>query len=134
MEDSNPASSPVEPNVKLEKHGEEEKVDATLFKQIIGSLRYVCNSRPDIGFAVGLLSRYMSELRVLHMKVARRILRYLKGSINYGILFRQDSEGKEAIVNCFSYADWCGYKEDQRSTTGYLFLVFGAPISWCSKK
>ena len=74
MNDSNPASSPVEPNVKLEKNGDEDKVDVTLFKQIVGSLRYLCNSRPDIGFAVGLVSRYMSEPRVSHMKAARRIL------------------------------------------------------------
>ena len=52
MDDSNPASSPVEQNVKLEKNGEEEKVDVTLFKQIVGSLRYLFNSRPDIGFPV----------------------------------------------------------------------------------
>src|ERR1044072_7794287 len=88
----NPASSPVEPNVKLEKNGEEEKVDVTLFKQIVGSLRYLCNSRLDIGFVVGLVSRYMSEPRVTHIKDARRILRYLKGSINCGKLFRQNSE------------------------------------------
>ncbi|XP_058746893.1 secreted RxLR effector protein 161-like [Vicia villosa] len=134
MKDWNPASSLIEPNVKLEKHGEEDKVNATLFKQIIGSLRYVCNSRPDIGFAVELVSRYMSEPRVLHMKAARRILIYLKGSINCGILFRQESGGKEAIVNYFSDVDWCGDKEDRRSTTGYFFQVFGAPISWCLKK
>ena len=134
MDDSNPASSPIEPNLKLENHGEEDKVDVTLFKQIVGSLRYMCNSRPDIGFAVGLVSRYMSEPRVSHMKAARRILRYLKGSIDYGILFRRDSEGKEVTVTCFSDADWCGDKEDRRSTTGYFFQVFGAPISWCSKK
>ena len=59
MDDSNPASSPVEPNVKLEKNGEEDKVDATLFKQIVGSMRYVCNSLPDTGFTVGLVRRYM---------------------------------------------------------------------------
>ena len=87
MDDLNPASSLVEPNVKLEKNGEEDKVDTTLFKQIMGSLRYVCNNRPDVCFTVGLVSRYMSEPRVSHMKVARRILRYLKGSINCGILF-----------------------------------------------
>src|ERR1051325_6785695 len=134
MDDSNPASSPFEPNVKLEKNGEEEKIDVTLFKQIVGSLRYLCNSRPDIGFGVGLVSRYMSEPTVSHMKAARKILRYLKGSINCGILFRRNSEDKEAIVNYFSDADWCGDKEDRRSTTGYFFQVFGSPISWCSKK
>ncbi|XP_050878860.1 uncharacterized mitochondrial protein AtMg00810-like [Lathyrus oleraceus] len=53
MDDLTPTSSPVEQNLKLEKHGEEDKVDATLFKQIVGSLRYVCNNRPDIGFSVG---------------------------------------------------------------------------------
>ena len=98
MDDSNPASSLVEPNVKLEKNGEEEKVDVTLFKKIVGSLRYLCNSRPDIGFIVRLVRRYMSEPRVSHMKAARRILRYLKGSINCGILFQRNRGDKETIV------------------------------------
>ena len=68
------------------------------------------------------------------MKAARRIMRYLIESTNYGILFRRDSESKEAMVTCYSDADWCGDKEDRRSTTGCFFQVFGAPISWCSKK
>ncbi|XP_058754774.1 secreted RxLR effector protein 161-like [Vicia villosa] len=134
MDDSIPASSPVEPNVKLEKNGEEDKVDVTLFKQIVGSLRYICNSRPDIGFTVRLVSRYMSEPKVSHMKAARIILRYLKGSIECRILFRRNFEDKEARVTYFLHVDWCGDKEDRRSTTGYFFQVFGAPISWCSKK
>ncbi|XP_050902079.1 uncharacterized mitochondrial protein AtMg00810-like [Lathyrus oleraceus] len=69
MDDSTPASSPIKPNMKLEKHGEEDKVDATLFKQIVGSLRYVCNSRPDICFSVELVNRCMSEPKVSHMKM-----------------------------------------------------------------
>ncbi|XP_058759290.1 secreted RxLR effector protein 161-like [Vicia villosa] len=77
----------------------------------------------------------MSEPRVSHMKAARRTLRYLKGSIEYGIQFRRNYEDKEAIITCFSDADWCGDKEDQRCTTDeYFFQVFGAPVSWCSKK
>ncbi|XP_058734028.1 secreted RxLR effector protein 161-like [Vicia villosa] len=76
----------------------------------------------------------MSEPRASHMKAARRILRYLKGSIDYGILFRRDSEDREATITCYSDADWGGDEEDRRSTTGYFFQVFGAPISWCSKK
>src|SRR4051812_23482341 len=94
----NPASSPVEPNLKLEKNREEDKVDVTLFKQIVGSLRYMCNSRPNKGFTVRLVRKYMSEPRVSHMKTARRILRYLKGSIEYGIIFRQNYEDKEATI------------------------------------
>ncbi|MCI65780.1 hypothetical protein A2U01_0087038, partial [Trifolium medium] len=56
-------------------------------------------------FSDGLVSRYMSEPRVSHMKAARRILRYSKGSINYGILFPRDSKSKEATVTCYSDAD-----------------------------
>lgn len=78
-DDSTSASSPVEPNLKMEKHGEEEKVNATLFKKIVRSMRYVCNSRSDIGFSVGLVRRYMSGSKVSHMKATRRILSYLKG-------------------------------------------------------
>lgn len=126
MDDSAPASLLVEPNLKLEKYVEEDIVDATLNKQIVGSLRYVCNNRPDIGLSFGSVSIYMSELRVAHMKIARRILRHLKGSINYEIIFRRDSESKKVMVTCYSYDDWCGDKEDQKSTTDYFFQVFGA--------
>ena len=99
MDDLNPTSSPVEPKMKLEKHGEEVIVDVTLFKQIVVSLRYVCNSRPAIGFSLRLVSRYMDEPKVSHMKAERRILRYLKGSINCGILFPRDFESKEVVIN-----------------------------------
>lgn len=78
MDDSNSASSPVEPQMKLEKHGEEDKVDVTLVKQIVGSLRYVCNIRPDINFSIALVRRYMDEPKVSYMKAIRRIFRYLK--------------------------------------------------------
>lgn len=87
MENSNHASSPIQSNLKLEKHGEEDKVESTLFKKNLGSLRYVCNNRPDIGFSFRLVGRYMDESKVSHMKSARRILRHFKGSMNYEILF-----------------------------------------------
>lgn len=131
---SNPAAFPIKSNLKLEKNGDEDKVDATLFKQIVGSLRYVRNSRPDIGFSVGLVSRYMDDLRVSHMQVTRRIFRYLKGTLNYGILFPRSLDVNNVMITCYSYANWCGYELDQRSTTGYFFQVFGAPISWCFRK
>lgn len=82
MLDSNPAATPIEVNLKLEKNGDNDKVDVTLFKQIIGSLRHVCNNRPDIGFSVGLVSKYMDEPIVSHTKATRRILRCLKGTLN----------------------------------------------------
>jgi hypothetical protein len=134
MFECNHAASPVEANLKLEKCGEEEKVDATLFKQIVGSLRYLCNIRPDIGFSVGLVSRYMDDPRISHMKAARRILRYLNGTINYGIFFPSSTDDNDALITCYSDSDWYGDKSDRRSTTCSFFKVFGAPISWCSRK
>lgn len=68
------------------------------------------------------------------MKATRRILRYLKGSINYGILFPWDSESKEVMITWYLDVDWCGDKEDRRSPTDYLFQVLGALISLCSRK
>jgi hypothetical protein len=111
MYDSTPTSLSVEANLKLEKHGEEDIVDTTLFKQIVGSMIYVCNSQSNIDFSVKLVSRHMSEPNVSHMNVARRILKYLKESTNYRILFRRDSERKEDMVTCYSDANWCGIRK-----------------------
>jgi len=70
MMNCNSSSSPTETNVKLVMNEEEEHVDPILFKQIVGSLRYLCNSRHDIAYAVGIISRFMSELRVSHLLTA----------------------------------------------------------------
>lgn len=101
MLDWNLAVSPIEANLKLEKNGHEDKVDATLFKQIVGSLRYVCNNMSVIGFYVCLVRRYMDDPRVSHMKAARRIMRYLKGTLNCGILFSRNSDGNDAMITCY---------------------------------
>jgi len=66
MIEYNHTTSPIEANLKLEKGGKEEKVDGTLFKQIVGSLRYICNNRLDIGFLVGLVSRYRNDPIISH--------------------------------------------------------------------
>lgn len=66
---------------------DDEEVDLILFKQLIGYLRYLCNSRPNIAFSIGLVSRYMLEPRKSHLMVAKRILRYIKGTLEYGVLF-----------------------------------------------
>ena len=64
--------------VKLLMNKEEELVDPTLFKQIVGSLRYLCNSRPNIAYAVGIISRFMSEPRASHLLAAKRVMSYIK--------------------------------------------------------
>ncbi|KAG6492797.1 hypothetical protein ZIOFF_047764 [Zingiber officinale] len=82
MDNSKSINTPAECGVKLSKHDEEEKVDPTFFKSLVGSLRYLTCTRPDILYAVGLVSRYMEDPTTTHLKIAKRILRYIKGLIN----------------------------------------------------
>jgi len=70
---------------------DDELVDPTLFKQLIGSLRYMCNNKPDISFIIGLVSRFKAEPRNSHFMVAKRILRYLKGTVKYSAFSPSES-------------------------------------------
>jgi len=124
----------TETNVKLVMNEEEEHVDPTLFKQIVGSLRYLCNSRPDIAYVVGIISRFMSEPRVSHLLAAKRVMRYIIGTPQYGILFSKCLNENSMELIEYSDADWCGDKQDRKSTSGYLFKFLNDPISWCAKK
>ncbi|KAK2439768.1 hypothetical protein QL285_011252 [Trifolium repens] len=118
---------------KLDSDSDGEDVYATTFKQLVGSLRYLCNTIPDICYAVGMVSRFMSKPKWSHYQAAVRILRYIKGTLKHGVLF--PSEGKtESELLSYSDSDWCGDRVDRRSTSGYLFKFLRGPISWCSKK
>jgi len=92
MMSCNPTSTPVEPGLKLVKDESEKSMDNTLFKQVVGSLRYLYNTRPDISFAVGLISRFSDDPKASHWVAAKRILRYLRGTLNYGILFTKEAD------------------------------------------
>ena len=87
MEGSNPVCTPIECGIKLSRHEEGEKVDSTLFKSLVGSLRYLTCTRPDILYAVGVVSRYMENPTTTHLKAAKRILRYVKGTTNFGLYY-----------------------------------------------
>ncbi|XP_014496842.1 uncharacterized protein LOC106758430 [Vigna radiata var. radiata] len=130
----NSANTPAEVGVKLERDPEEEAVDPTEYRRMVGSLRYLCNTRPDISYNVGLMSRFMQNPNVSHLNAIKRILRYLKGTTSYGILLPKDESGGEVRVTGYSDSDWCGDKGDRKSTAGYLFFLNGAPISWNSTK
>lgn len=85
--DCNQTSTPNEVSLKLDGNDNEESVDSTLFKQVVGFSRYLCNSRHDIVFAEGVISRFMSEPRSSHSFVSKRVVRYIKGTPEYGVLF-----------------------------------------------
>ncbi|BAU01092.1 hypothetical protein VIGAN_11025000, partial [Vigna angularis var. angularis] len=115
MEGCNNANVPVIENTKMFIQADDKKVDATLFKQIVGSLRYVCNSRPDISYGVGLVSRFMSDPRQSHISTAKHILRYLKGTIEFGLYFPKKTDGINGVLKAWSDSDWCGDQMDRKS-------------------
>ncbi|KHN37358.1 Copia protein, partial [Glycine soja] len=93
-------------------------------KSLIGCLMYLSASRPDILHAVSLLSRYMNCASRIHFQAAKRILRYVKGTIDFGIRYHYV---KNFRLHGYSDSDWAGCADDMRSTSGYLFS-FGSGI------
>ncbi|KAH9745452.1 hypothetical protein KPL70_004078 [Citrus sinensis] len=131
MNDCKPVSTPVECGVKLSKYDEGEDIDPTFFKSLVGSLRYLTCTRPDILYAVGLVSRYMENPKTTHFKAAKRILRYIKGTINFALLYSFSNDYK--LIG-YSDSDWGGDVDDRKSTTGFVFFMGDTAFTWMSKK
>ncbi|KAM0989066.1 hypothetical protein FF1_013044 [Malus domestica] len=131
MEYCKPISTPVECRVKLTKHDEGESVDPTFFKSLVGSLCYLTCTKPNILYVVGLVSRYMENPTTTHLKTVKRILRYLKGTVNFGLFYSSSDNYK--LVG-YSDSDWAGDSEDRKSTTGFVFFMGDTAFTWMSKK
>ena len=131
MDDCKPVSTPVECGIKLSRHENGEKVDPTFFKSLVGSLRYLTCTRPDILFGVGLVSRYMEAPTFSHLKAAKRILRYIKGTLEHGLLYSFSNDFK-LLGYCDS--DWAGDVDERKSTSGFVFFMGNAAFTWSSKK
>lgn len=131
MEESNSVRNPMVPGTKLSLNEEGEPVDETLYKQIIGSLMYLTTTRPDLQFSVSLLSRFMSKPNQTHLQAVKRVLRYLKGTLNYGILYKKGGNGNVLV---YTDSDFAGDIDGRKSTSGYVFLLNGAAVAWSSKK
>ena len=99
----NAVNTLVAVDLKLTREGERKIIDPTLFRSLIGSLRYLSIIRLDIVYSVGLLSRYMEKPKESHWLVAKRILRYIKGTMNFGLLC---SYNNDAALYGYSDSDW----------------------------
>jgi hypothetical protein len=111
-----------------------EFVDGTLYRRAVGKLMYaMVGTRPDIAFAVGCVSRFMSKPNPEQWTAVKRIFRYLKGTESAAILYKW-GVGGDLTLSGYSDSDWASDVADRKSTAGYVFLLSGGPISWCSKK
>jgi len=131
MESCKPVLTPVEERLKLERESGGELVNSTNFRRLVGSLRYLIATRPDIVYGVGLISRFMDSPRQSHWQAAKRILRYVKGTINEGILY--SSSNNLELVG-YTDSDWAGETETRKSTSGFAFYLGTGVFSWSSKK
>ena len=134
MENCKPVSTPLEPGRKfMQLSSHDEPFDTQTYQQAIGCLTYISTAtRPDITAAGGVLSQYMSKPSKDHWMGEKRVLRYLKGTLNYVLKFSVHAEQTE--LNGYSDADWAGDVDTRRSTSGYVFQFGNGTISWSSRK
>ncbi|RVW21205.1 Retrovirus-related Pol polyprotein from transposon RE1 [Vitis vinifera] len=131
MDDCKRTSTPMNQKEKFSKDDGTEKVDESQYRSLIGCLMYLTATRPDIMFSVSLLSRFMHCASEVHLQAAKRIVRYIKGTTNYGIKYSYCQNFK---LHGYSDSDWAGSIDDMRSTTGFCFNFGSGIFSWSSKK
>ena len=119
--DSKIVDTPIEHNCRLNSHDGEPLSDATLYRQLVGSLIYFTVTRPDISYATHVVNQFMAAPRSPHYDDVLRILRYLKGTNFDSLHFSSHSS---LTLQAYSDADWAGDLTDRRSTTGYFFFFW----------
>lgn len=135
MQNCNAVSTPMETGLKLTKRDDPASADEIWqYQRLIGCLEYAaCATRPDITFAVHSLAQYASNPHPNHSNAAKRILRYLKGSESFHLIFRGAATDKFTLHG-FSDADWAGSTTDRKSVGGHCFYLNDSLISHMSKK
>jgi hypothetical protein len=133
MEDANPVPTPLHHKTRLDiEMSTDREADSAIYQAIVGSLMYAATStRPDIAYAVAAVCRYHSKLYTTHMTAAKRVLRYLKGTSNVGIVFPATTTPNDiGILHGYTDSDFAGDRADRKSQGGYIFRLNGAPIDW----
>jgi Reverse transcriptase (RNA-dependent DNA polymerase) len=133
MGDCNPTQAPMEARLKLSKRSSAPPVDQSTYRSIVGSLRYLLHTRPDLAYSVGIVSRFMESPTAEHMAAVKHILRYIKGTLGMGCCYEKKKEGEQRLMR-YSDSDMAGDIDDRKSTTGIAFFLGTNLISWVSRK
>lgn len=126
-----PAETPIDVNHRLGLFQDQKPADMGCYQRLVGRLIYLSHTRPDIAYAVSVVSQFMHSPSKEHMEAVYRILKYLKGTPGKGLLF---SKGGVSNVEGYTDADWAGDQTTRRSTSGYFTFVEGNLVTWRSKK
>lgn len=131
MLECQPIDTPIEQNHGLTLLSSKTPTNKERYQRLVGKLIYLSHTRPDIAYAVSVVSRFMHAPNEDHMRAATRILRYLKSSPGKGLFFAKTGSLE---VEGYTDADWAGDKSDGKSTSGYFMFVGGNLVTWRSKK
>jgi hypothetical protein len=131
MHEANPVSTPLDPKVRLAKRiDDDEPWDKALYQSMLGSVMYLMTgSRPDISYAVGVLSRFSCDPSKQHMAAMIRLLRYLKGTKDWKLRIG----GASSRLKVYSDADYAGSRDDFKSTSSFI-ITYGGAVDWRSRK
>ena len=131
MENAKPIKTPMQTNGHLDLNGEGKSVDQKVYRSMIGSLLYLCASRPDIMLSVCMCARFQAAPKECHLMAVKRILRYLVHTPYLGLWY---PKGSSFDLIGYSDSDYAGCKVDRKSTSGTCQFLGRSLVSWSSKK
>jgi hypothetical protein len=131
MIDCKPCSTPVDTQAKLSEDMGDSVEDPTGYRSLVGAPQYLTFTRPDISYAVQQVCLHMHDPREPHLAALKRLLRYLRGTVDYGLLLHR-STSSELVV--YTDADLVGCPDTRRSTSGFAVFFGGNLVSWSSKR
>ena len=134
MLNCNPLNTPMQSRICLHKEDKNTSHQKPYpYSQVVGNLMHaIVKTQLDCAYAISSLAQYMSNPSISHIQTLKRTLRYIKGTLSYGIKYQKFAQ--RYVLYGFSYADWAGDKETRHSTSGYCFILVSGVISWGSKK
>ncbi|GJS72176.1 retrovirus-related pol polyprotein from transposon TNT 1-94 [Tanacetum coccineum] len=126
-----PVDTPLVEKSKLDEDKEGKTVDPSHYHGMIGTLLYLIASRPNLQFAICMCARYQARPTEKHLHAVKRIFRYLKGTVNWGLWYSKDSS---IALTAFADADHAGCQDTRRSTSGSMQFLGDRLVSWSSKR
>ncbi len=133
MENAYDVATPSDVSVVLvSDDGCSKLADKNFYQRLVGSLLFTAVScRPDVAQAVAVICRFTASPTEAHLTAAKRILRYLKATRDFGLYY---AVGNADALKGYCDANYAGDRDTRKSTTGYVFLWAGAPVCWASQK
>ena len=131
MDEAKPMPTPMTSGLRLSTHGDSAFTNPTLYRSVVGGLQYATITRPDISYAVNKVAQFMHSPLEVHWKAVKRILRYISGSLQFGLKFHSN---KELRLLAYCDSDWGSDIDDRKSTSGYCVYLGPNLVSWASKK